>query len=71
MEWNGMISSLSLQRSMLLGPQSLPKIDFPQVDPPRPAVGFCPAYGQPYRLADYRADADRIYCSACRKELPK
>ena len=29
----------------------------------------CPACGQGYRLGEYDADASRIFCSGCKKEL--
>jgi hypothetical protein len=31
----------------------------------------CPQCETPYREEDYRADAEHIYCSACRGELPR
>ena len=31
----------------------------------------CPHCEAPYREEDYRADAEHIYCSACRGELPQ
>ncbi len=31
----------------------------------------CPECDKPYRLSDYRGDAERIYCSFCESELPR
>jgi hypothetical protein len=41
---------------------------------PGAAVGegpHCPSCGATYRSDDYRADAEHIYCSRCRAELPR
>ncbi len=36
------------------------------------ATGFpCPECGRPYRVSDYRPDAEHIYCSYCKAELPR
>lgn len=37
---------------------------------PTETVLQCPSCGAAYRLEDYRDDADHIYCSVCRAELP-
>ena len=34
-------------------------------------VHRCPQCGLPYRLEDYRPDAEHIYCSGCHAELPR
>ena len=36
-----------------------------------PDLRTCATCGTPYRLSDYRSDADRILCSACKAELPR
>jgi len=36
-----------------------------------PDLRTCGVCGTPYRLSDYRSDADRILCSGCKAELPR
>lgn len=54
----------------------------PAADPLGPAVGSAPAQAWPkgphcprchalYRMEDYRAEAEHIYCSHCHEELPR
>ena len=36
-----------------------------------PTILSCPECAAPYSLADYRTDAQTIYCSTCRAQLPR
>ena len=47
----------------------------PRADPQQDSVPLathkCPQCTHPYNLADYREDAEHIFCEACHAELPQ